>query len=153
MIQFKFTQYKPINVVVRTATPVDEFHFDTIVPAHVGSECTIVSNPLYVIFNSERLSQLGDYSLKEWIESMNQSNSDPLKELRKNVSDDDLINLMKSRYCQQPCEIAQWSAYLQGKIDTLTKEAQELAAAQSLETQSDNMVSPTDTNIVKPQSE
>lgn len=130
MLKFNFTQYKPINVVVRTATPVDDFHYDTIVPTHVGTECVVVSNPLYVLFNEQRLRSLGQFPLEEWIASMNNQTSDALKDLRSKVSDEDLIGLMKSRYCQAPCELASWSAYLAEHIDKITSEAQAYAQAQ-----------------------
>lgn len=135
--------YKPKNVVVRTATPVDEFHFDVIHPKHC-TKAVIASNPLYVIFNQQRLSQLGQFPLDEWINAMNNIKSDPLKELRSKVSDEDLVNVMRSRYCQKPSEIAQWSAYLADKIDTVTAEVQAYVAAQEkTETvQTDKVVEP-----------
>ena len=121
--------YKPTNVVVRAATPVDEFHFDEIHPAHC-TKAMVVSNPLFVLFNQERLQQLGQFPLQEWIDAMNNVKSDPLKELRSKISDEDLISLMKSRYCQKPSELAQWSSYLASKIDDVTAEVQQYIQAQ-----------------------
>lgn len=121
--------YKPKNVVVRTATPVDEFHFDEVHPKHC-TKAVLTSNPLYVIFNQQRLSQLGQFPLDEWINTMNNIKSDPLKELRSKVSDEDLVNFMRSRYCQKPSEIAQWFAYLTEEIDTVTAEVQAYVDAQ-----------------------
>lgn len=135
--------YKPKNVVVRTSTPVDEFHFDEIHPCHCD-KAIISSNPLYVIFNQKRLSQLGQFPLDEWIQAMNNVKSDPLKELRSKVPDEDLVNVMRSRYCQKPSEIAQWSAYLAEKIDTVTAEVQAYVAAQEKTdtVQTDKVVEP-----------
>ena len=130
MLKFCFKDYKPTNVVIRSATPVDSFHFDVCTPAYGGSDAVIVSNPLYVIFNAQRLQSLGEFPLQEWIDAMNRSQSDSLKELRSKVSDEDLVNYMKSRYCQQPSELAQWASYLASNIDKLAKHVQEYVASQ-----------------------
>lgn len=134
MSRYKFNvlAFKPTNVVVRASTPVDEFHFDEIHPAHC-SKAMVVSNPLYVLFNQQRLQQLGQFPLQEWIDAMNNVKSDPLKELRSKISDEDLISLMKSRYCQKPSEIAQWSSYLASRIDDVQAEVQQYIQAQQQE--------------------
>lgn len=134
--------YKPTNVVVRECTPVDDFHFDKISPAH-DTEAIIVSNPLYVIFNQKRLSSIGQFPLQEWIDAMNNIKSDPLKELRSKCSDEDLVNFMKSRYCQKPSDITHWSSYLATKIDGLKTEVQEyINAKQSKDISDFNNIEP-----------
>lgn len=125
MLKFIIGQYKPVNLVLRTETPIDDFHFDECVPCHSGKPAVIVSNPLYVIFNQKRLASVGEFPLQEWIDSMNSIQSDSFKELRSKVSDEDLVSVLKSRYCQKPSELAQWSAYLSAEMDKLSAEVQE----------------------------
>ena len=120
MSLFNFKRLKPTNVVLRTSTPVDEFHFDSISPTHCGTDAVVVSNPIYALFNAQRLSSIGQFNVDEWIASMNNSSSDSLKELRKNIPDDQLCDYLKSRYCQKPSEISAWCAYLSQDMDKLT---------------------------------
>lgn len=129
--------YKPKNVILRTESPIDQFHFDKCTPSDDGVEAVIVSNPLYMIFNQERLSSIGQFNVQEWIDSMNRISNDNLKELRSKVSDDDLIKYMKSRYCQSPCELAMWSSYLVNETDKLSDEVKAFVAQQQTETKSD----------------
>lgn len=133
MLNFDFKRLKPNNLVFRTATPVDEFHFDIVYPPHRFKEAVVVSNPLYVLFNAQRLSSVGQFNLDEWISSMNNVNSDPFKELRSKISDEDLISYMKSRYCQKPSDIAQWASYLASRIDDVQAEVSEYIQAQQQE--------------------
>lgn len=125
--------FKPRNIIVREATPVDDFHFEKIKPAHDGGTAVMVSNPLYVVFNAKRLSSFGDYNIQDWIESMNNIKSDPFSELRSKVSDEELVTWMRSRYVQKPSELAQWSAYLANNLDSATAELQAYVESQKHE--------------------
>lgn len=131
MALFNFKRLKPTNVVLRTSTPVDEFHFDTISPTHSGTDAVVVSNPIYALFNAQRLSSIGSFNVDEWIASMNNSFSDSLKELRKNIPDDQLCDYLKSRYCQKPSEISAWCEYLSHDMDKLTSEIRKYVESQS----------------------
>lgn len=126
MIKFVFKQYKPTNVVQRISTPIDDFHFDEISPSHSVGKAVVVSNPLCVIFNAKRLSSVGDINIQDWIDSMDKSHSDSLKELRSKLSDEDLISLLRSRYCQSPCEISQWTEYLVSTSKKFNEEVQSM---------------------------
>lgn len=142
--------FKPTNVVVREATPVDEFHFDKCISEEDGSEAVIVSNPLYVIFNNQRLSQLGNTSLQMWIDSMNQVKSDSLKELRSKLTDEQLVDMLRSRYCQKPQELANWAAYITNNMDKFEFEVKQYMEAQQAQ-QTD--VASTEKTVVETKSE
>lgn len=137
---FYLKKLKPTNVVLRESSVVDDFHFDKIHPKHAGCDAVVVSNPIYVIFNAQRLSSVGQFNVDAWIKSMNQSSSDSLKELRKHISDEDVCKFLKSRYCQKPSEVAAWCEYLSSNMDNLTAEVQQYVEEQqrTMSTQEDS---------------
>ena len=127
---FHLQNLKPTNVVFRETSVVDSFHFDSISPKHAGCEAVVVSNPIYVVFNAQRISAAGDFNIDAWIKSMNQCSSDSLAKLRKNVSDEDVCKYLKSRYCQKPSELSAWFEYLSSNIDNLSSEVREFVEKQ-----------------------
>ena len=68
-------------------------------------------NDVYLLFNQERLNNLGLDSLRHFLDSLSPK-IDNLAQLRQNVSDERLLQFVKSRRLQEPSEIRVWMEYL-----------------------------------------
>ena len=91
-------------------SPVDEFYTESVIPVD-GSECVFHVDPLIMLFNQQRIDNLGSLTAKQFLDSLQQKESS-LSELRKKCSDDDLMAMMKSRYLQTPSEIMSYADIL-----------------------------------------
>lgn len=116
---------------LRESSVVDEFHRDPVCNEN-GEESVSFSDPIYILFNQQRLNRLGSSAAQSFFDSL-QSKSDDLAELRKKCSDDDLMQMVKSRHLQSPAEILAWCRYMEQNVDEFNKEVKALVEAQSLE--------------------
>lgn len=83
-------------------------------------DVTAVNNDIYLLLNQNRLSALGEDNVKKILDSI-ASQSSPMSELRKKVSDSDLLSFCKSRYIQTPSELRSWSNYLNTEMSDLVQ--------------------------------
>lgn len=79
-----------------------------------------VSNDIYLLLNQNRLSALGEDNVKKILDSIG-SQSSAMSELRKKISDSDLLSFCKSRYIQTPSELRAWSNYLNTEMSDLVQ--------------------------------
>lgn len=79
-----------------------------------------VSNDIYLLLNQNRLSALGEDNVKKILDSIGSQNS-AMFELRKKISDSDLLSFCKSRYIQTPSELRAWSNYLNTEMSDLVQ--------------------------------
>ena len=71
----------------------------------------IHTSDIYMLFNQKRLDKLTAQALVQHFDSMSQQNSS-LSSLRSKLTDDQLVQFVKSRYIQSPGELLAWSKYL-----------------------------------------
>lgn len=83
-------------------------------------DITAVNNDIYLLLNQNRLSALGEDNVKNILDSI-ASQSTVMSELRKKVSDSDLLSFCKSRYIQTPSELRAWSNYLNTEMSELVQ--------------------------------
>lgn len=79
-----------------------------------------VSNDIYLLLNQNRLGALGEDNVKKILDSIG-SQSSAMSELRKKVSDSDLLSFCKSRYIQTPSELRAWSNYINTEMSALVE--------------------------------
>lgn len=115
--------------MTREPSMVDDFYFEESQPHDDNLPSVSVTDPIYMLFNQERLSQLGSLAATEFLNSLS-NGTDSLAELRKSCSDDDLMMMMKSRHLQSPCEILAWCRYMQSNVDRFNSEYARLLAEQ-----------------------
>lgn len=115
------------NAVYREASVVDEFYFEKHIDADSGAEVVSVSNPLYVLFNQERLEQLSPMAIQKWIDQMNHAGNSELKKIKEKLTDDQLVDLVRSRYIQHPADL---QAYMEACNADMEKLQSDLAEAQ-----------------------
>ena len=92
---------------------VDEFLFETVKPPHGACESVTFTSDITMLFNQERLDRMSASALIQHFDSMS-SRSSSFSELRKSLTDDQLISIVKSRYIQSPSELMAYSNYLVG---------------------------------------
>lgn len=127
-IGFKYENLSFVNVIVREANPVDVFYFERTKSSDDGKTCIAFTDPIRMLFNQQRLNQLGSMAVDQWIDSMKNFKTDPLAELRAKCSDSDLKQLIKSRHIQQPSEIMAYAKYCQDNMSYFNQEVAKLVA-------------------------
>lgn len=123
------------NVVLRESTPIDSFTNEIITPSHDEKQATCVVDPIRILFNQERINNLGATAAKAWIDSLSVNKNNALSELRKKCSDEDLISIIKSRHIQSPAELLAWTNYITDRMDEFNAELKKVVEAKQAETQ------------------
>lgn len=133
---------KHYNLVLRTPQPHEELLEE--VKAHpLNSKRTVIKhiNDITLLFNQQRLSKLGHDGITNFLNAL-QPRSDSLSKLRAKCTDDELIQLCKSRYIQSASELLAWSDYLNRNYESLLNSLNsESEAAPASEPASDDSVS------------
>lgn len=110
------------NSVTREKSLVDDFYKVELDSSELACKVEFYRDPIYELFNQQRLSQIGVSNVETWIKSMMSISNNPLSELRQHCSDSDLLSVMKSRYLQTPSEVMNWARYLNDNLSELKKE-------------------------------
>ena len=96
-----------------TPSTIDDFMFESDKPAHGDSEAIIFTTDVTMLFNQQRLDKMSSEALVRHFDSMSKNDS-ALAAVRKSLTDDQLISIVKSRYIQSPSELMAYSSYLVG---------------------------------------
>lgn len=142
--EYPHVDYTDKNMNYYQPSLVSSFYKEESVSAESGEPMVVYHDPIYMLFNQQRLSKLGAGAIEMWLNQMNQSNANPLAELRKECSDEDLVSMIKSRHLQSPSEILAWSRMMTAKIDEFKGEVAKLLASKQVEqpTHSESNVEP-----------
>lgn len=77
------------------------------------SHCIQFVNDVYLLFNQERLrNSVGSDTYNEIMETFKSHVTNDDREFRKNITDDQLMEFVKSRHFQSPSELKTWTHYL-----------------------------------------
>ncbi len=76
---------------------------------------------IYMLFNQNRLNSVGRDTIQKWLDGLT-PRSDSLAQLRKNVTDEQLMEICKSRYIQSSSELLAWSEYLNANYASILSE-------------------------------
>ena len=115
--------------ILRQVSVVDEFYHENHKPAYDNLESVSYVDPIIMLFNQERIDNLGSMAAKELLDSL-ANKSDSITELRKKCSDEDLLSMIKSRYLQTPSEIMAYCRYIEGNVDSFNAEVKALLEQQ-----------------------
>lgn len=99
-----------LDAVIPYAPSVVEPLFDVTLRKAVNDDdvpLRVRVDDIYLLFNQSRLSLVGKDSVNAWLDSLRSSTPVSPK-----LSDDDLINLVKSRHIQSMSELMAYSHYL-----------------------------------------
>lgn len=131
------TKHTIKHTVLREDSLVDEFYTEPCTPANDSMGSVSYVDPIYMLFNQDRLNNLGQMGLQSFLESFSKKH-DSMEELRKQCSDEDLASLIKSKHLQSPSEISAWCRYMQHNIDEFNAEVQKIVEAKQAEEQDVN---------------
>ena len=120
---------------VRQPSLVDDFYFEKTVSAVDGKEVIGVHNPLYMLFNQQRIDRLGSEAIRQWVDLLKQAQHSGLAEIRKKCSDDDLMCMIKSRHIQHPAELERYIEELNSRADRFNSEVARVRAEMEAEQQ------------------
>lgn len=120
------------HCILREPSVVDEFYHETTAPSDDSKKSVSVCDPIIILFNQQRLDNMGTTAAKAFIDSL-VPKSNELSELRKKCSDDDLMSMVKSRHLQSPAEILAWCRYMNDNVEIFNSEVAKLVAQQEAE--------------------
>lgn len=131
--EYPHIDYKDKNMNYYQPSLVASFYKEESISSESGEPMDVYHDPIYMLFNQQRLSKLGAGAIEMWLNQMNQSKANPLAELRKECSDEDLVSMIKSRHLQSPSEILSWSRLMVSKMDEFKTEVAKLVASKEVE--------------------
>lgn len=126
------------HALLREESLVDEFYLEECASSDDKKPSFSVVDPLYTLFNQQRLDNLGAAAVKNYLDSL-VPKSNELAELRQKCSDEDLMKMVKSRHLQAPCEILAWCRYMQQNISEFESEVAKLMAEKEIQDNPDNV--------------
>lgn len=121
---------------VRQPSLVDEFYYmrhDSPRESTLDAQSVSVCNPLYMLFNQQRLDRLGPHAVNAWLQAMKDAGHKPVNEILQKVSDDDLLQMVKPRCIQAPCELEMYINELNSRADLFNTEVARIRAEQEAE--------------------
>lgn len=117
-----------------TSVPVERSVVDTFyVEKHTEKdkqESVSFHDPIRMLFNQERLNQLGAAAVQRWFDTLKQAKSSAINKLRENCSDDMLMELIKSRHIQSMSELQAYAEYHKNNLDEFKSSVQKLIVEQ-----------------------
>lgn len=120
--QLILNDFDSVNQVRVTPNIVDNLCIETHTDANGKVQAIFFNNDVSLLFNQQRLEQvLGRDGITKFFDKISQQSSS-FSELRSKISDNDLVEICKSRYLQAPSEILAWSEYLNNNYADLLSE-------------------------------
>lgn len=113
--------------------------YETKIELPDGEIAKSFGNDATLLLDQKRLNGLGADTIKAYLNSFTPYN-DSLAELRKKVSDTDLISCVKSRYIQSPSELSAWIGSLNETAQSIYEEIQSKKAEESTPAESSQPV-------------
>ena len=104
------------NLVVRAKSPVECLYLREVKISDTEKSYKR-QNDITLLFNQQRIEKtIGVDTINHWLESLSSSASSVLDNLRKKVSDNELLKFIKSRHLQSISELLLWSEYLEENV-------------------------------------
>lgn len=112
---------KPNVSVYRSSDILDPFRVVESVCPGTGEKVYTLVDDLYLLLEAEKKKRFSPDTLNSIIDSMSVHGSS-FDSLRSKLSDDQLINLVKSRHIQSPSDVQAWANYLNSLADSELKD-------------------------------
>lgn len=118
-IKPKFKKQSAVNITPRdmrissfpAPSAMDNFICQKCTTPYDDKESIRMTSDIYMLFNQQRLDRMSRENLIAHFDNMAVRDSS-FSSLKKRLTDDQLISVVKSRYIQQPSELLAWSRYL-----------------------------------------
>ncbi len=106
-------------------SPLDDFIFQPHDVDIKGNTSVSLCRDIALVLDQKKAASYGlDAAINEMLSRVRQA---PLSDSYSGLSDDDLISVIKSRYIQAPCELLQWSEWLENNLSAIEQAAIEKA--------------------------
>lgn len=106
-------------------SPLDDFMFQPHDVDIKGNTSVSLCRDIALVLDQKKAASYGlDAAINEMLSRVRQA---PLSDSYSGLSDDDLISVIKSRYIQAPCELLQWSEWLENNLSAIEQAAIEKA--------------------------
>lgn len=117
------------------SNPVDTFHseiylepspLDAFIREEVNSDdvpSVTLTSDITMLFNQHRLDKLTQIALVQKFDALSKSN-DTLNQVRSKMTDEQLVQFVKSRFIQSPSELLSWANYLSANYEKIGAEMQ-----------------------------
>lgn len=79
-------------------------------------DCEVVTSDIYDLFNQQRIENLGPDVVRDFL-ARNLPSASPISDVISKMSDEEIVNSIRSRHIQQPSELLTWSKYVANMID------------------------------------
>lgn len=113
------------------STPLDSFIREEVNSSDVPS--VTLTSDITMLFNQHRLDKLTQIALVQKFDALSKAN-DTLNQVRAKMTDEQLVQFVKSRYIQSPSELLSWTNYLAANYESVSSEMQALIDSQKLHT-------------------
>ena len=117
---------KAPTFILRTPSSLDEFQTETLETPN--GDIMFITSDIAVLFNQQRLMQLSPMVLEQMVDNMKKAKPDL------NLSDEQLIGALKSRYIQSSADLYAWTRAVQADLDNTISSIEAEAAAQAAKT-------------------
>lgn len=132
----KFKKHSVVNIAPRdmrissfpASSAMDNFICQKCTTPYDDKESIRMTSDIYMLFNQQRLDRMSRERLIDYFNNMSVRDTS-FSSLKKRLTDDQLISVVKSRYIQQPSELLAWSRYLNSLGDEQLKAAVAPAAS------------------------
>lgn len=104
-------------------SPVCQLQYECTENADGVKEYMVFSD-VSLLFNQKRLENLGVDTARDWLNGVQNRLSQPLKEAP-NLTDDELMNFVKSKHIQSPSELLSWSKYLDAEVAAIKQQSED----------------------------
>lgn len=102
-------------------SPLDDFIFQPHDVDIKGNTSVSLCRDIALVLDQKKAASYGlDAAINEMLSRVRQA---PLSDSYSGLSDDDLIGVIKSRYIQAPCELLQWSEWLENNLSAIEQAA------------------------------
>ena len=108
-------------------SPLDSFIREEVASSDVPS--VTLTSDITMLFNQQRLDKLSQIALVQKFDAMSKA-TDALNQVRTKMTDEQLVQFVKSRYIQSPSELLSWTNYLAANYESVSAEMQALIDSQ-----------------------
>lgn len=129
-------------IILSSPTPVTQLLLDNCTDIK-DTKVWFKTSDIDLLFNQQRLDNLGIDQINNWLSSLSSSQSSAIKG---KYSDNELISFCKSRHIQTPQELLNWSEYLTSQYERLKLDVQEQQELQVPNTDNDTSSPVNDNN-------
>lgn len=107
------------EVVQKPSVLVEEYPENNLPKIYVDGkfgDIEVVTSDIYDLFSQQRLENLGPDVVRDFL-ARNLPKSSNASDIISKMSDDEIINSIKSKHIQQPSELLRWSRFVVQEID------------------------------------